>query len=247
MNRCNGLSFAVWVVLALLLATAALAQAPDPFESAPGPAVVAPKPAPKPHPRPVRRAEPERQPAEAAPLQAPAQTAMPAGMAVPAPTPVTQVPKTALPAVAAPQPLQGTLDCVRSELTKDGSDYVCNLASPQPRAAPSAGPFDGTYTGRVTAGFSAVGGRHNRGTNCTMGQAVQMKITGGAVAIQQAQPDGELALYSGTVDAAGAVTAASAVAFDGWAHRVSGSISQGRFAGVIRRRNCEFNVELTKG
>ncbi|MBV9153651.1 MAG: hypothetical protein JO204_17945 [Alphaproteobacteria bacterium] len=208
------MSFAVWVMLALLLVTAARAQAPDPFESAPGPAVIAPKPAPR--PRPVRRAEPQREPADVAPSRAPA-------------------------------PVQGTLDCVQSELAKDGSNYVCSLANPQPRAAPSAGPFDGTYTGRVTAGYSAIGGKHNRGMNCTMGQAVQMKITGGAVAIQQARPDGELAQYSGSVDATGVVTAASAVAFDGWAHRVSGSINQGRFAGVIRRRECEFNVELSKG
>jgi hypothetical protein len=228
MNRCNGISFAVWVVLALLLATAARAQAPDPFESAPGPAVIAPKAVPKPHPRPVRRADPDREPADAEPSRAPA-------------------PTIALPAFAAPRPVQGTLDCVQSELAKDGSNYVCKLANPQPRAAASAGPFDGTYSGRVTAGFSAIGGKRNRGLNCTIGEAVQMKITGGAVAIQQVRPDGELAQYSGTVDAAGAVTAASAAAFDGWAHRVSGSINQGKFAGVIRRRVCEFNVELTKG
>ena len=142
--------------------------------------------------------------------------------------------------------MQGTLDCVQSEPAKNGSNYVCNLANLQPRAAPSAGPFDGTYTGRVTsASAEAIYRRHM--PQCEAFGAVQMKISGSIVAIQQVRPNGEMAGYRGTVDAAGTVTAASAVAFDGWAHRVSGMISQGKFAGVIRRRVCEFNVELTKG
>ena len=80
------MTFAASAILAVLvlLSPAALAQTPDPFQSAPGPAAV-PKPIPKPRPQPVRRAEPD---ADAAPSRAPAQTAAPVAMAVPTPAPV---------------------------------------------------------------------------------------------------------------------------------------------------------------
>jgi hypothetical protein len=72
------------IAVVLLLSPAALAQAPDPFQSAPGPAAAVPKPAPKPHPQPLRRAEPD---SDAALSRAPAQTAAPVAMAVPTPAP----------------------------------------------------------------------------------------------------------------------------------------------------------------
>ena len=123
----------------------------------------------------------------------------------------------------------------------------------QPRSAPvpvvvvppaPVFPFDGTYTGAVTA-VSDRGGRR-RHLNCEAGKQVQMKVVRGAVFIQQSMVDGDVVDYHGGVDAAGSVNASN-TGFDGFVFTVSGSISQGRFAGELRRRGCYFTVQLTKG
>jgi len=114
--------------------------------------------------------------------------------------------------------------------------------TPVPKEA-LANPFDGSYTGTVTAAASVGEGGHN---NCRNGGPVQMKIIRGAVIIRQARSDGEVVGYSGTVDARGSVTA-SHTGFDGFVFSAFGSISQNRFAGQIRRRGCYFTVDLARG
>jgi hypothetical protein len=113
-----------------------------------------------------------------------------------------------------------------------------------PSPGPASNAFDGTYTGTVTSARKAAGGRHR---NCTSGGAVRMIIRSVSVFVEQGgRPDGDTANYRGTVDAGGVVLA-TATNPEGVVHTVAGKISQGRFAGEIRRTNCIFSVDLVKG
>ena len=124
--------------------------------------------------------------------------------------------------------------------------------SPVPDAAPAApatatlpaptSALDGVYYGTVTSVAPFGGGGHH---NCRSGSAVQMRITGSAVHIMQAQPDGQTVGYDGAVDGRGAVTA-SHTGYDGFTLTALGSITGNRFAGRLVRRGCQFTVDLER-
>jgi hypothetical protein len=137
---------------------------------------------------------------------------------------------------------------MRHRIMTIGFALLAALAVPLFTASAQApSPFDGRYAGTATA----LPGPHGA-SNCNTIKGMDMTVASGGVVIHEIAFNGGVISYTGTVNAAGEVSAShtrqrveAGEPSNLWT--ITGSIRNNAFTGQRAHERCTFTVQMTKG